>query len=291
LPDLSQNAYLFLGAALTATSVGITARVFRDLGKLHIPPAQIVLGAAVFDDVMGLIILAVISALVTVGAVSMGIIGIIVAKAIIFLVGAIIVGQLGAPYIGRAFAKINTGVGMKFAVAMSFGLTFAYLAQQYFGLAPIIGAFAAGLVLDAVHFKFFREPEVLEDFKEAAKDADEKTQVRIAHVADHHSHRSIEDLIDPIGHFLIPIFFVMTGMSVQLQTLVDPKIVLVALAITAIAFVGKLAAGIAAKKGDRLLVGFGMVPRGEVGLIFATIGASLGVVTSELFSIIVIMGS
>ena len=289
LPGLNQNTYLFLGAALTATSVGITARVFQDLGKLHISSAQIVLGAAVIDDVMGLIILAVVSALVTVGAVSLGVISTIVAEAILFLVGAIVIGHFAAPFLGKVLSKINTGVGMKFALAISFGLVFAYLAKAQFGLASIVGAFAAGLVLDPVHFRFFREPKVLEDFREATKDANGELRERIKNVIEHHSHRHVEDLTDPLAHFFVPIFFVMTGMSVQLATLFNPQVLLVALAITGVAVVGKIAAGIAAGKGDRLLVGLGMIPRGEVGLIFATMGASLGVVPPDVFSIIVIM--
>lgn len=289
LPGLSQNSYLFLGAALTATSVGITARVFQDLGKLHIPAAQIVLGAAVIDDVMGLVILAVVSALVTVGAVSLGVISGIFAKAVLFLVGAIAVGYFAAPYLGKVFSMIHTGVGMKFTLALSFGLVFAYIAQAQVGLAPIVGAFAAGLVLDPVHFRFFREPQVLEDFRQAAKGANGELRKKIETVIDYHSHRHVEDLIDPLAHFFVPIFFVITGMSVQLTTLLNLQLLAVALAVTAAAFAGKVVAGVVAGRGNRLLVGLGMVPRGEVGLIFATIGASLGVVTPDLFSVIVIM--
>src|SRR3989338_10531532 len=128
LPGLSLNAYLFLGAALTATSVGITARVFKDFGKLKTKEAQIVLGAAVIDDVLGLIILAVVSALVTAASVSIFDIGEVIATAVLFLVGAIFLGQLAATHIGKIFSKINTGVGMKFTLALCFGLFFAFLA-------------------------------------------------------------------------------------------------------------------------------------------------------------------
>src|SRR3989339_1478176 len=172
LPGLSSNAYLFLGATLTATSVGITARVFKDLGKLQIPEAQIVLGAAVIDDVMGLIILAVVSAIVTVGAVSLGVVGWIVAKAILFLVGAVVLGQILAPILSKNFAKIHTGVAMKFSIAISFGLVMAFLAG-FIGLAPIVGAFAAGLVLDPVHFKYFKDPKIVSDVKKAIEEAPE----------------------------------------------------------------------------------------------------------------------
>jgi Kef-type K+ transport system membrane component KefB len=289
LPGQDQIAYLFLGAALTATSTGITARVFQDLGKLQSSAAQIVLGAAVVDDVIGLIILGVVSIIAVTGAVTLGIISMIVAKAILFLVGAIILGHVSAPFLGKVLSKINTGVGMKFALAVSFGLLFAYIGQQYFGLAAIVGAFAAGLVLDAVHFKFFRDPQVLEDFRECTKEANGGLKKRVEAVIDRHSHRHVEDLIEPLVFLFVPIFFVVTGMSVDLTTLLDVRILFIALAVTAVAFVGKLVAGLAVHKGSRMLVGFGMVPRGEVGLIFASIGAGLGVVSDAIFSVIVIM--
>lgn len=289
LPGFSNSAYLFLGAALTATSVGITARVFQDLGKLKIKEAQIILGAAVIDDVLGLIILAVVSAIVTVGAVSLGVISWIVAKAILFLVGAILIGQLLAKILGRAFAKIQTGVGMKFTLAICFGLIAAFLAQKI-GLAPIVGAFAAGLVLDPVHFKYFKDPKVVKDVKKAVEGTEGQVKEKVEKAIAPHAHRHIEDLIEPLGLFLIPIFFIMTGMAVKLETLFDLNILLVALGITVIAFIGKYVTGFAAGKGvNKSIVGFGMVPRGEVGLIFATIGKGLGVVSDSVFSVIVIM--
>jgi len=289
LPGLDFNAYLFLGAALTATSVGITARVFKDLGKLQTSEARTVLGAAVIDDVMGLIILAIVSAIVTLGAVSLGMIGWIAAKAILFLVGAIVIGQLLAKYIGRLFSKIHTGVAMKLILAIVFCLVFAWLAQKI-GLAPIVGAFAAGLVLDPVHFKYFKDPKIVSDVKEAVKDASPEIKKKVGEVIEPHAHRHIEDLIEPLGHFLVPIFFIMTGMAVNIETLFNLPTLIVALGITVAAFIGKIASGLAAGKGtSKSIVGFGMVPRGEVGLIFAAIGMSLGVISDQVYSIIVIM--
>ncbi|MAF80218.1 sodium:proton exchanger [bacterium] len=288
LPGLEMTTYLFLGAALTATSVGITARVFKDLGKLKTAAAQTVIGAAVIDDVLGLVILAVVSAIATLGAVGIGLIGWILAKAILFLIGAIIIGQLAAPQIGRVFSKIHTGVAMKFTVAVSFALIFAYLAKLI-GLEPIVGAFAAGLVLDSVHFRFFRDPEVCEEIKEAAQNTDKDTKHKIQLAMQHYADRHVEDLMEPIAHFLVPIFFIWVGMGVDLRTLGDVRILLLALGITAAAFIGKLVGGVFAGKKNMWIVGFGMVPRGEVGLIFASVGMSIGVITNEIFSIVVIM--
>ena len=289
LPGLSSNTYLFLGAALTATSVGITARVFQDLGKLQSREAQIVLGAAVIDDVLGLIILAVVSAIAKEGSVDIGGIGLISGKAILFLVGSIAIGQFFAPLLGKSFSKIHAGVGMKFTLAICFGLVLAALAQKI-GLAPIVGAFAAGLVLDPVHFRYFKDPKIVRDIREAVQDAPAELQARVSKIIEHHADRHIEEIIEPLGHFLVPIFFVMTGMAVSLETMFDLPVLLVALGITAVAFIGKILAGFAAGRGvNTWLVGWGMVPRGEVGLIFASIGKGLGVISDTVFSVLVIV--
>ena len=289
LPGLSSNAYLFLGAALTATSVGVTARVFKDLGRLRMPAAQTVLGAAVIDDVLGLIILAVVSAIATAGTVSSGAIALITAKAILFLVGAIVIGTLLAPLLGRFLSRIQPGLGMKVTLALAFCLLTAAVAQMI-GLAPIVGAFAAGLVLDPVHFSHFKDPQVIDDIKAATAGESEEVRQKVLHAVEPHAHRHIEDLLEPIGHFLVPLFFVFTGMNVQLEALFSIEVLPLAIGVTIAAIIGKIVAGLGAAKGsNRLLIGVGMIPRGEVGLIFAATGASLGVVDARLYGIIVAM--
>ncbi len=288
LPGLDFNAYLFLGATLTATSVGITGRVFQDLGRLQMPAAQIVLGAAVIDDVLGLVILAVVSAIVTTGSLDALGIGLILVKAILFLAGALVLGQLAAPRISRLFAAIHTGVGMKFMLVITTCLIFAFIAQQM-DLAPIVGAFAAGLVLDEVHFRDYDRPAFERDIETALDSAGPATKERMRGVLAHHNEKHLEHLIEPLGHFFVPFFFVMTGMQVKLDLLANTHAVMIALALTAVAVLGKVVAGLAAGPGNRWLVGWGMVPRGEVGLIFAAVGRGLGVISDEEFSVIVIM--
>ncbi|MCV6637482.1 cation:proton antiporter [Candidatus Albibeggiatoa sp. nov. NOAA] len=290
MPGLSSNAYLFLGATLTATSVGITGRVFKDLNKLQTPEAQIVLGAAVIDDVIGLIILAVVSAIVTTGAVELSSIGLITFKAFIFLVGSLVIGQFIAKIAGEHLPRIHAGYGMQFTLAISFCLIFAYLAYLV-GLAPIVGAFAAGLVLEPLHFEAFDNPEVTQEVKDIMdKSSDENAKQEIHHIMEKHGEHHIEELIAPLGYFLVPLFFIMTGMQVNLATLADPSILAIALAVTVVAFLGKIVAGLAAGSGvNKWIIGWGMAPRGEVGLIFAMIGKQLGVVSDAMFSVIIIM--
>ena len=305
MPGLDPNAYLFLGATLTATSVGITGRVFKDLNKLQTKEAQIVLGAAVIDDVMGLIILAVVSAIVVTGAVTVmpsfelvenfpyiipdPSISWITLKAVIFLVGALVLGSLFSPLVNRLFSMIHSGHGMKFSIAIILCLLFAYLAHLA-GLAPIVGAFAAGLMLEPVHFKVFDNPEINKNIQAAMANADQNTRDKVNKELEEYNDEHLDRLVAPLGDFLVPLFFIVTGMQVNLATLSDPKIVAIALVITVIAFIGKLAAGLVAGPGvNKWIIGWGMAPRGEVGLIFAMIGKQLGVISDELFSVVIIM--
>ena len=299
LPGMEFNAYLFLGATLAATSVGITGRVFRDLGKLKMPEAQIVLGAAVIDDVLGLVILAVVSSLVEAGTVSVFEVAMIIGKAVAFLGGSIALGRAAAPHLLRWVSRLDNSHSMLFSLVLVVGLFMAWLAHAV-GLAPIIGAFAAGLLFEPVFLKEFETPKLVQDIEAllpvatmettAGPGADaEKTQKIRAVLARHTSHQH-EHMLEPIGYFFVPVFFVLTGMQVDLTALADPKVVAVALGITVAAVVGKLAAGFVAGKGmNPWLVGWGMVPRGEVGLIFAMVGKKLGVMSEAMFSVIVIM--
>src|SRR6185503_18471242 len=160
--------------------------------------------------------------------------------AILFLAGAVFLGQLLAPRLGALFSKIHTGTGMKFTLAICFGLIVAYLAEVI-GLAPIVGAFAAGLVLDPVHFRYFEDSKFADDIRETIADIDSQHKERVSGVIDKHADRHIENLIESLGHFLAPIFFVVTGMNVRLETLFDLPVLLVALGVTLAAFVGKIA--------------------------------------------------
>ncbi len=289
LPDLSFNGHLFVGATLTATSVGITGRVFQDLKVLGSVEARIVLGAAVIDDVMGLIILAVVSAIVTTGGVdTLGVVW-ITAKALLFLAGALVMGHFAAPRFSRLFSAIHAGTSMKVAVLISTCLTFAW-AASLIGLAPIVGAFAAGLVLDEVQFKGFAESPLVRDIRRTAAALGSRAQTELEGVLRKHRRHSLEDLIAPVGHVLVPMFFVYTGMQVDLSALFDAEVLLAALGITLVAFVGKVIAGAASGAGVRKwVVGWGMAPRGEVGLIFAATGKALGVIPDQVFSMLIVV--
>ncbi|MDB4991011.1 MAG: Na+/H+ antiporter [Myxococcaceae bacterium] len=270
IPDASVYAHVFLGATLTATSVGITARVLKDLQRGHTPEARIILGAAVIDDVLGLVILAVVSGLI--GAASRGValspleLARTLLSAFGFLVGSLLLGTWLSPRIFRfAFGLRSQGVLLSLSLSFCFALSYA---ANLMGLAPIVGAFAAGLILERVHYTDF----VTRD------------------------ERELEALIQPITSFLVPVFFVIMGMRTDLSAFAAPGVLVLALVITLAAVVGKLvcAFGVLGGIADRLTVGLGMIPRGEVGLIFANIGLGLTihgepVVSPHEFSALVVM--
>ena len=249
----------FLGAALTATSVGITARVLSDLGHLQDRESQVVLGAAVVDDIIGIILLTLLGSLAAGAELSVVGVSKIVLIAFGFVVLAIVVGSKLAPTLIRAIERINMAKGLFFA-AVVFAFLLAYLADVV-GSAVIIGSFAAGLVLART---------------EKAKE--------------------IEHQVHDVAQFFIPIFFVVTGAAIDIRTLnpFNPEtrqFLLIGLALTVIGVIGKIGAGYAAwgKGLKRLIIGVGMVPRGEVGLIFAQIGLASGLLTSGLFSAVTVM--
>ena len=288
VPGQSFNAYLFVGATLAATSVGITGRVFRDLGMLDSREARIVLGAAVIDDVLGLIILAVVTSLVAKGGVDAVTIARIVGQSLLFLVGAVVLGRLLSPRLARLLAGVHAGEGMKFTLLLALGLALAWLAHEI-GLAAIVGAFAAGLFLEPAYFDDFEEPEIVQEIRPLLAQFGDEASSALRRVLDRHAGRHHEEMLGPLGYVFVPIFFVYTGMQVRLELFTRFDVLLTALALTAAAVAGKLAAGLAAGSARKWVVGWGMVPRGEVGLIFAAIGRELGAIDDSSFSAVVLM--
>ncbi|MCU0621864.1 MAG: cation:proton antiporter, partial [Gemmatimonadales bacterium] len=269
-PGHNPLTHWFVGATLCATSVGITARVLSDLHHTNSSEGRIILGAAVIDDVLGLIVLAVVAGIIKAAdmgqAFDLTTVAVIVGKAFGFLAAAIVVGRWLSGLVFKVGERL-TGEGILLSLALGFCFFIAFLAGKV-GLAPIVGAFAAGLVLEEVHYKGLQEREG----------------------------HSMRELLHPLATFLVPVFFVLMGMSVDLKVFGNMNVIGFAAALTVAAIVGKQACslGVLDKKADRLAVGLGMIPRGEVGLIFASIGATLTiagerVVDDTVFSAVVIM--
>ena len=250
---------IMAGATLTATSVGITARVLSDLGRLRDTEGQIILGAAVLDDILGLIILTVVTSMTRGQEVTVGGVLQTTGAAFGFLVVVMLAGRYLMPIVFRLTRAIDLpGTPTILALILAFGL--ASLAEAS-GSAMILGAFAAGLLLTS-------SPQF----------------------------REIEHGVTALGHFFVPLFFVTVGAAVDLRTLnpLEPDTryaLVVGLILVAVGVVGKVVSGYAPFwfRGNRLVIGVGMIPRGEVGLIFAQMGRTAGVFNEGLFAGLTLM--
>jgi Kef-type K+ transport system membrane component KefB len=251
---------VFAGAALTATSIGITAKVLAELQKLSSKEGQIIIGAAVLDDVLGIIVLAVVASLAKTGEIEVLNVVYLIAGAAIFLVGAIFLGRLLSPYFVALVDQLRTR-GQVIISSLIFAFILAYIAAAI-QLEAILGAFAAGLIL-----------------------------------AETSKRKELEEQISPIADMLVPVFFVTVGARTDISVLnpLDPANragLIIASFLVVVAIIGKIITGFAifGQPGvNKLAVGIGMIPRGEVGLVFAGVGSASGVLSESLDAAIIVM--
>jgi Kef-type K+ transport system membrane component KefB len=249
---------VFIGAAMTATSVGITARVFNDLGQIRSDEAKTVIGAAVVDDILGLVILAIVAGgLGGAETMTMGSFWWLIVRVALFLTVTVALGRVLMPAI-LGFLRSLRVPGSFVIGVLTLALTIGIAAERLAGLSPIVGAFVAGVIIGQ---------------------ADQVER--------------IQKELRPISHFFVPIFFLAVGAQVDVTVFLEPSVLIGGLVIAALAAIGKLFAGLGApaRTVRRAVIGVGMVPRGEVGLIFAALGASQlsSVVTPEAIAIVVLM--
>jgi Kef-type K+ transport system membrane component KefB len=251
---------IFAGAALTATSIGITAKVLSELQRLTSREGQIIIGAAVLDDVLGIIVLAVVASLAKTGEVQVGNVIYLVISASVFFVGTIWLGRLLNPFFVLLVNQLKTR-GQVLITALIFAFLLAYVAVVI-QLEAILGAFAAGLIL-----------------------------------AETEKRQALEEQLRPIADMLVPIFFVVVGARTDLSVL-NPAVpsnregLIMATFLIIVAIVGKVVTGfvVFGQPGiNRLAIGVGMIPRGEVGLVFAAFGSSSGVLPKSLDAAIIVM--
>ncbi|KTD18924.1 cation:proton antiporter [Legionella jordanis] len=262
MPESTYKVDLFVAATLAATSVGITARVLTEMKKLKTREARTILGAAMIDDILGLILLSIVSSLVTNETVDLTVILRIIISALLFFVAVLAIGPSILRMVVRFFNYFLEPWEVKLFSVFMFVMFLAWLATLV-DLAAIIGAFCAGLIL---HDDFFlNKDQVVEE-------------------------PSIKSLVAPLESILAPLFFILIGVQVKLESFLSWNVIILATGLIAAAIIGKLVSGLGGgKRDDRLLIGIGMMPRGEVGLVFASIGRSLNVISDDLFSAIILM--
>jgi Kef-type K+ transport system membrane component KefB len=253
LGDYPSTARVFLAATLCATSIGISTRVFKDLGKQDTPEGRIVLGACVINDLLGLILLAVCIDLVLQGHIAYGATTWIVFLSSAFLGAVVILGDRFGNRVSGLLNALKTNE-TRFLLPLAFAFSMGWFASQI-GLSGTVGGFAAGLVL-----------------------SDESLRTRM------------KELLMPLVSIFTPVFFLLIGMQVNLSTFLSWETPALTVALLLVAVGGKLLAGLSAGRGvDRLSVGIGMLPRGEVALIFAGIGKALGVIDGDAYAALIVV--
>jgi len=272
---LSSLTSMFIGGTLTATSIGITVRVLDDLGKRQSDEAQIIIGAAVLDDILGVLALAFLYQFAIEQEISIQSLGEVSAYIILFMILAPVFGKLIAVLIDHLDQRASTP-GLLLTMALSVTLLFSWLAHAV-DAPEIMGGFAAGIAFSQ-HFgfklPFFKTNSTL--FKPSPK---------LAH--------RLEEQMRPLIHTFAPLFFVMVGISLNFSEIDWSSSSVWALAGTLLlcAIVGKLAAGffINEPRANQIAIGLSMIPRGEVGLIFAQLGFTQGILSGELYAALLIV--
>lgn len=262
MPNATFSTSLFVAATLSATSVGITARVLKDMHKLQTRESKTILGAAMLDDVLGLILLAIVSGLVINDGFHLLPVVKIILSAVLFFPVALLVGPWVLRYMISCVQFLEPWEG-KLLVSFIFVMCLSWLATIV-QMSSIIGAFVAGIIL---HDGLFET-------------RDRKLS----------NPQLIKHLMAPLEAIFAPLFFMLIGIQVRVETFLDWHVLIFALGLIVVAIVGKLLSGLGgSRRDDRLLIGIGMMPRGEVGLIFASVGKSIGVIPDALFSGIILM--
>ncbi len=249
---------LFIGACLCATSIGISAQVLRSMGAAKTAEGRIIVGAAVLDDILGVLVLVLVSGLVSASdgsTLPWGGLARTLGLALGFLAVALTLGRFATPHLFRLATRFR-GEQVLLPLSLGFAFLLAFLGNLA-GLASIVGAYAAGLILEPAHVKALEEREL----------------------------HSLEDLVHPLVSVLAPLFFVLMGAKVDVGALFQPRTLLFAMVLAALGVLGKWIAGYGGGKALRAsVIGWGMVPRGEVGLIFVAAGAQLTLNGSPLLS-------
>lgn len=267
--DLGLLISLFAGGTLTATSIGVTVRILDDIGRGTSNEGQIVLGAAVIDDVLGVVLLAVLYEFSLTGAVSVVNAGQVLAFVGGFFVLAPMIAKLLSIGIYRMHSLSNS-TGVIPTALVSLVLSFAALAH-IFGAPELLGGFAAGIALSR---RFFLPLGI---------------SLRVGPEFD----RDVRDQMRPIIQLFTPVFFVMVGLSLDLSAVdwSSSFIWLFSLSLLAVAILGKIVGGLVVRENPfaRVAIGMAMVPRGEVGLIFAELGRTSNVFDAEIYAGIVLV--
>lgn len=289
IANSSLRLHLLIGLICAATATGISAKTFKEMNILHTKEVKIVLVSSILDELISIICFGVMSIMLINTTIDLFSIFKSLFHALVFFIFAAIFGRWVVPLITAWSTKIHAGINMKLGVLLTICFLFSWLAH-ILGLAFVVGSFVAGLILDEVYFKTFSRSNFLIQLRSLTKQvADDKLQTQLNNVINIQESKTIQELLKPISHLFVPIFFIYIGIILNISTLFDYKTLLITIGLLGISFFGRIVSGFAIRddKINHLILGLGMTPIGEAGLIFAVLGKILGVIDEQVLSAII----
>ena len=289
IPTSTISLSLLMGTISAATATGISAKTFKEMGILRTKEVKIVLVASVLDELMSIIIFALISAMIITTSYNIKTFSVSIFQLVCFFVFAAVFGNWITPIMTKWSTRIHAGINMKIGVLLIVCFLFAWVAH-IFGLATVVGSFIGGLILDQVYFKKFSQSKTFHKLKLLTnRIKDLKLKDDFTRVIVNAEERSLEELLKPLSHVFVPVFFIYLGLLLDIRQLFSPTTLIITLALLTTSILGRVISGyfIKDKNINHLILGLGMVPIGEAGLIFAMFGESLGIISIATLSAII----
>lgn len=291
IPGSSLKLNLLVGIICAATATGISAKTFKDMGILRTREVKIVLVASILDELVSIFCFAIISAMLLETSRSLTNISLSILQVCCFFIFTVIFGQLITPLLTHWSTKIHAGLNMKVGVLLIICFLFSWIAYEL-GLAFVVGAFVAGLILDQVYFKSFSKSTFFLQLRHiSSKIGDRDLRNQLNNVILTQEDRNLEEMLKPLSHFFVPVFFIYIGLQLNMENLFQTETLIATFTILAVSFIGRIISGYLVKgngiKLNRLILGLGMTPIGEAGLIFAVFGKELGIVNNTVMSAVV----
>lgn len=280
---------LLMGVICAATATGISAKIFKEMGLLHTKEIKIVLVSSILDELISILCFGVISVMLITRTLGFTVVSLSLAQALVFFIFAAIFGRWITPLITKWSTKIHAGINMKLGVLLIICFFFSWFAH-ILGLAFVVGSFIAGLILDEVYFKTFSRSNFLIQLRTlAAQVPDDKLRGQLNQTIHHQEGQTIKELLKPIAHLFIPIFFINIGMMLNIPDLLNQRTLILTFALLGISFFGRILSGyfVREKNINHLILGLGLTPIGEAGLIFASFGKEAGLIDERVLSAIV----
>lgn len=289
IPDSNLSLQLLMGVITAATATGISAKTFKEMGILRTREVKVVLVASILDELVSIMFFGVISAMIFDAAFNLFNFSVSLIQVLGFFVFAAIFGNWITPLLTKWSIKIHAGINMKIGVLLTICFLFSWVAHAL-GLATVVGSFVAGLILDQIYFKSFSQSNFFHQLR-FIKSQVEDTQLKyeFSKLIESAEEKSLEELLKPLSHVFVPVFFIYIGLLLDIHELFHAQTLIITVALLVGSFSGRIISGylIRGNKVNKLIIGLGMTPIGEAGLIFAMFGKATGIISNSTLSAIV----